>query len=249
MTELRWLDPSEGPQGLPHPEHALKEPNGLLAAGGALAPDWLLTSYRRGIFPWYEHGQPILWWSPDPRAVLEPRSLRISRSLRRRLNRDDFEVTADRGFAAVIDACAAPRRYTESTWITDAMRHAFVELHELGWAHSFEAWQQRQLVGGLYGIVIGKVFFGESMFARETDASKVAFCHAIRFLSTCGIELIDCQLPSRHLTSLGASSLPRSAFLARLTRLTEPPGSPRSYAASFDAFRSRRPPQKGENST
>lgn len=233
MTELRWLDPAEGPESLPDPACALTEPNGLLAAGGSLRPDWLLASYRRGIFPWFESGQPILWWSPDPRTVLYPGQLRVTRSLRRRLRRREFDVTADRDFAGVIRACAEPRRYADSTWITEDMIEAYSELHRRGSAHSFEAWAGAELVGGLYGITIGRVFFGESMFARVTDASKVAFWHAIRFLSACGIELIDCQLPSGHLTSLGATSLPRKEFLALLARLTEPAGTPGSYSENF----------------
>lgn len=235
MTELRWLNAADGPECLPDPAEALAEPNGLLAAGGSLEPDWLLAGYRRGIFPWYERGQPILWWSPDPRTVLWPEALRVSRSLAKRLRRGDLEITADKDFRGVIGACAEPRRYTDSTWITPAMLEAYATLHDLGWAHSFEAWQDGQLAGGLYGIAIGRVFFGESMFARQTDASKVAFWHAVRFLEVRGFELIDCQLPSAHLTSLGATSLSRSQFLSKLAALTAAPGAPMPWDEAFAA--------------
>jgi leucyl/phenylalanyl-tRNA--protein transferase len=233
MTGLRWLAVGDGPESLPDPKRALREPNGLLAAGGSLAPDWLLASYRKGIFPWFEAGQPILWWSPDPRTVLFPDSLRVSRSLAKRLRRNEFVITAGRDFAAVISACSKPRRYTNATWITPQMQSAYVRLHEAGWAHSFESWQEGALVGGLYGIAIGTVFFGESMFAAATDASKVAFWHAVRFLKAEGIELIDCQLPSAHLSTLGAISMPRHEFLDQVLRLTAAPGVPGSWSGTF----------------
>ena len=234
-TELRWLSKAGGPESLPDPENALTEPNGLLAAGGSLDPEWLLASYRRGIFPWFEARQPILWWSPDPRTVLEPARLKVSRSLAKRVRQRRFEIRADTGFAAVIDGCAGPRRYTSATWITPAMRAAYVTLHRLGWAHSFEAWSGDTLVGGLYGVAIGRVFFGESMFARETDASKVAFWHAVRFLEAEGCELIDCQLPTAHLEQFGATGISRREFLARLRELVEPAGAPGSWTSTFAA--------------
>lgn len=239
MTELKWLSAASGPESLPDPAEALTEPNGLLAAGGSLEPDWLLASYKRGIFPWFEAGQPILWWSPNPRTVLAPHDFRLSRSFRKRLRRGEFRVTADRDFAGVISACAAPRRYTDSTWITPAMQSAYTRLHQLGWAHSFEAWSDQTLAGGLYGIAIGKVFFGESMFARYTDASKVAFWHALQFLIWRGFELVDCQLPSAHLTRLGATTRSRPAFLAALERLTDPAGTPGAYTDAFEAYLQR----------
>ena len=235
MTELRWISAADGPDALPHPAQALAEPNGLLAAGGSLEPEWLLAAYRRGIFPWFEAGQPILWWSPDPRTVLYPSDFKLSRSLRKRIRSGTFTVTADRAFDDVIAACAAPRRYTDATWITPPMAHAYSRLAALGYAHSFESWAGERLVGGLYGIAIGRVFFGESMFALESDASKVAFFHTIRFLSERGFELIDCQLPSAHLTRLGATAVPRSEFLAALERLCEPPGTPGAWTADFSA--------------
>ena len=233
MSELKWLSAADGPGSLPDPAFALDEPNGLLAAGGSLDLDWLIESYRRGIFPWFETGQPILWWSPNPRTVLFPGDLKISRSLRKRLRRGEFEVTADRDFGGVIDACAEPRRYSDATWITTDMSAAYRRLHAAGWAHSFEAWQDGALAGGLYGVAIGRVFFGESMFARQTDASKIALTYAHAFLLERNYGLIDCQLPSAHLSRLGASSLPRTEFLALLGKLTDPVGEPGSWDREF----------------
>jgi len=235
MSELRWLSATDGPESLPDPTEAMTEPNGLLAAGGSLDPDWLLASYRRGIFPWFETGQPILWWSPDPRTVLRPDELKVSRSLKKRLRGGGFRLTADHDFAGVISACAQPRRYTDETWITPPMLEAYSRLHELGWAHSFEAWADGKLAGGLYGIAIGKVFFGESMFARQSDASKVALWHALRFLSLQKFQMIDCQLPSAHLSHLGATSMPRSEFLSQLERLTQGAGTPGVFCDAFAA--------------
>lgn len=226
MTNIRWLAATDGPETLPAPGYALRHPNGLLAAGGSLRPEWLLEAYRHGIFPWYEDGQPILWWCPNPRAILRPAELKVSRSLRRTAARGRFAVTADTAFDAVVDACAQPRRYTDATWITAEMAAAYKHMHALGWAHSFETWEAERLVGGLYGIAIGRVFFGESMFARERDASKVAFVRAVTFLQARGVALIDCQIASAHLTSLGATSMSRDAFLEALTALCEPPGEP-----------------------
>ena len=236
MNLVRRLAPSDGPDALPEPSRALDEPNGLLAMGGSLQPDWLLASYSNGIFPWYEEGQPILWWSPDPRAVLWPDDLKISRSLRRTLSKALFEVTADGAFDAVIDACAEPRGYDDATWITSDMAAAYKRFHALGWAHSFESWQDGDLAGGLYGIRIGRMFFGESMFARATDASKVALASAVPYLRARGVALIDCQTPSEHLTRLGATSMPRTEFLRYLKRYREPAGSPGSWRQDFAAF-------------
>lgn len=241
MTELSWLSAADGPESLPDPAAALAEPNGLLAAGGSLAPDWLLASYRRGIFPWFEAGQPILWWSPDPRTVLVPEELKVSRSLKRRIRRGEYTVTADTDFAGVISGCAEPRRYTSTTWIVPAMRDAYTRLHMLGFAHSFEAWSSEGLAGGLYGVAIGKVFFGESMFARRTDASKVALWHAVQFLIRGGFELIDCQLPSAHLSSLGAKSRPRKDFLPLLRELTEADAPRGAWTEAFRLCNNSRP--------
>jgi leucyl/phenylalanyl-tRNA--protein transferase len=195
-------------------------PEGLLAVGGDLSSERLLAAYRHGIFPWYNPGQPILWWSPDPRAVLYPEKLKISRSLRQTLKRGQLRVTFDTCFREVMLACAAPRAQypVGGTWINDAMVEAYARLHAMGYAHSIETWHANRLVGGLYGVALGGVFFGESMFARETDASKVALVALVNKLREWGFVLIDCQIPSAHLTSLGAEEIARSAFLTELER-------------------------------
>jgi len=218
MAELRWLEPTDPPEAFPSPVRALRDPDGLLAAGGDLSAERLMAAYQRGIFPWFNEGQPILWWSPDPRAVLIPSELRISRSLRRTLNRDHLRVTVDQAFEAVIANCAESRAIT-GTWITPEMREAYLELHELGHAHSVETWQGANLVGGLYGVGIGRTFAGESMFSTVSDASKVALVRLVRHCEALGVELIDCQLPTAHLESLGSRSLPRAEFLGRLADL------------------------------
>ena len=197
----------------PPPELASRE--GLLAIGGDLRPERLLEAYRQGIFPWYSEGQPILWWSPDPRAVLFPADIRVSRSLRKTLRSGRFRVTFDENFRGVVTACAGPRpQYPEGgTWITGAMHEAYSVLHRRGHAHSVEIWHEQALVGGLYGVTLGGAFFGESMFSRETDASKVALVYLARQLERWNYALIDCQLPSDHLIRLGAKSLARRDFL------------------------------------
>lgn len=210
------VNPDAGEFHFPPVQHASRE--GLLAVGGDLRPGRLLAAYRNGIFPWYNDGQPILWWSPDPRAVLLPAQLRISRSLRKTLRSGEFRVTIDEGFDDVIRACAGPRsKYPNGgTWITGAMHDAYVELYRLGHAHSFETRRDGRLVGGLYGVALGAVFFGESMFSRESDASKVALVYAVRQLQRWGYTLIDCQLPSAHLERMGAQAIPRVDYLALL---------------------------------
>lgn len=208
--QLTLLNP--GHVEFPPTSLALQDPNGLLAVGGDLTSEWLLAAYRRGIFPWYSDDQPILWWSPSPRCVVFPREFRIGRSLRKVLRRGHFAVTLDRAFPEVIEACRAPRRDDSGTWITDEMRDAYVEMHRQGHAHSVEVWREGRLVGGLYGIAVGRVFFGESMFHRETDASKVAFVHLVRQLELWGCSLIDCQVTNPHLMSLGAVEVPREDF-------------------------------------
>jgi leucyl/phenylalanyl-tRNA--protein transferase len=220
MGSLCWLSRDGRVDAFPPVDEALREPNGLLAAGGDLTPERLLAAYKKGIFPWYQDGQPILWWSPDPRAVLKPAELKISRSLRRSMTKRGYEFRVNSGFAKVVAACAEPRRYGGGTWITAEMAEAYQRLHALGWAHSFETWTEGRLVGGLYGVAIGRVFFGESMFTRVTDASKVALVNAVEFLSARGIELVDCQVASAHVKSLGAVDIPRSEFLALLRTLT-----------------------------
>jgi leucyl/phenylalanyl-tRNA--protein transferase len=200
----------------PNVELALQEPDGLLAVGGDLSEDRLLLAYRSGIFPWYGPGQPILWWSPDPRLVLFPSRLRVSRSLAKTIRKATFSITLDQVFAAVISACAEPRPGQAGTWITPEMMAAYQDLHAAGYAHSVECWQEGRLVGGLYGVAIGRIFFGESMFARSTDASKVAFVGLVRQLSRWGFSLVDCQVHTTHLASLGAETIPRSKFIRTL---------------------------------
>ena len=221
---LPWLAPGDSPAALPEPGEALAEPNGLLAVGGALTPEWLLGAYRRGIFPWFSRGQPILWWSPDPRCVFWPRDFRPSRSLAKSIRNGGFELRFDSDFAGVLEGCAAPRAAGDGTWITASMRRAYLELHRRGAAHSYEAWHDGRLVGGLYGVRVGALFYGESMFARVRDASKVALACLMRDARASGIELIDCQVPSAHLLSLGAVLLPRREFLAQVACLTAQPG-------------------------
>ncbi len=223
---LPRLDPEDPQAPFPDQRRALREPDGLLAFGGDLSPARLVRAYRNGIFPWYSAGQPILWWSPDPRAVLFPERLHISRSLHKTLRRGVFRVTLDRAFDAVVEACAEPRPQQEGTWITSGMRAAYGRLHRLGIAHSAEAWQDGELVGGLYGVALGRVFFGESMFSRRTDASKVALCHLVATLRAWGYGLIDAQIPSPHLARLGVETLPRAEFLALLERWCALPGRP-----------------------
>ncbi|MFD1216645.1 leucyl/phenylalanyl-tRNA--protein transferase [Microbulbifer celer] len=218
---LTLLDPLQ--VEFPDTSRALADPDGLLAVGGDLTPEWLLAAYRRGIFPWFSDDQPVLWWSPDPRCVVIPTELPVSRSLRKRIRRGTYSVTCDRAFEAVIDACAAPRADGPGTWITDEMREAYITMHALGFAHSVEVWQDDVLVGGLYGLAIGRVFFGESMFHRATDASKVAFVHLVRQLADWGCELVDCQVSNPHLLSLGAIEISRSEFERRLAAGVEMP--------------------------
>lgn len=200
----------------PPPE--LAENGGLLAIGGDLSTPRLLLAYSMGIFPWFNEGDPILWWSPDPRCILEPAELKVSRSLAKVLRRQEFTVTCDQAFAGVIDACAEVRRQEEGTWITTGMRQAYLRLHRLGYAHSVEVWREGELAGGLYGICLGRCFFGESMFHRVANASKVAFAELARRLNSRRFELIDCQLPTPHLATLGAHTIPREEFLHRLRR-------------------------------
>lgn len=196
----------------------LASPEGLLAVGGDLRAERLLEAYRHGIFPWYNPGQPILWWSPDPRAVLSPAKLRVARSLRKTLRQKKFAVTLDTAFREVIEHCARPRSKTPGggTWITPEMIEAYCVMHERGYAHSVEAWREGELVGGLYGVALGQAFFGESMFSRQTDASKVAFVHLVRQLAVWGHTLIDCQMSTQHLFSLGAEEIRRREFMQRL---------------------------------
>ncbi len=190
--------------------------DGLLALGGDLSPNRLISAYKKGIFPWYNPGEPILWWSPDPRCVLLPKQYKPSRSLKRSIRKNQFKFTFDQAFEHVIDQCAAPREKESGTWITRDMRDAYTSLHKLGHAHSIETWKDDVLVGGLYGIALGRVFFGESMFSRVSDASKAALYYLVTSLIDRGYQLIDCQITSPHLLSLGAIEISRTEFLKRL---------------------------------
>lgn len=204
-------------------------PNGLLAAGGDLSPARILAAYRRGIFPWYSAGEPILWWSPDPRMVLLPDGIRIRPSFAKVLRNRPYEIRIDTAFAEVIAACAAPRRDQPGTWIVPEMQAAYTTLHQLGHAHSIETWIDGQLAGGLYGMAIGRAFFGESMFSRHNDASKIALAHLCVLLQSKGFGIIDCQMETAHLASLGASPIPRDVFAARLGELTPDGPAPQSW--------------------
>ena len=205
---------------------ALQVPNGLLAAGGDLTPERLLAAYREGVFPWFGDEDPILWWSPDPRMVLYTNEVHVSRSLNKVIKTNRFRVTLDQAFREVIKGCAAARRDNEGTWITQAMEEAYVRLAELGHAHSVEAWEGDTLVGGLYGVALGRMFFGESMFTRVTDASKVSLVTLARQLERWTMPLIDCQMSTPHLASLGARDVPRTDFLAEVRYLVQQPAVP-----------------------
>ncbi|MDZ4251503.1 MAG: leucyl/phenylalanyl-tRNA--protein transferase [Sulfuritalea sp.] len=222
---------------------ALTEPNGLLAAGGDLSPQRLLAAYRRGIFPWFSAGEPLLWWSPDPRMVLFPEELKISRSLAKTLRNADYQVRLDTAFGDVIRACARkPREGQSGTWITREMQQAYRELHRLGYAHSVETWVDGKLAGGLYGIAIGRAFYGESMFADARDASKIALAHLCAYLKLRGFGIIDCQMETRHLASLGARPIPRCDFAARLEALCAHGDAPGPWpAAAIDGHFRQRP--------
>jgi leucyl/phenylalanyl-tRNA--protein transferase len=211
-----WLSPDDPVEIFPPVAAALREPNGLLAAGGDLSPERLLGAYRQGIFPWYDEGQPLLWWSPDPRCILQSGDYYVSRRLRRELRRSPAEVRINTAFRDVIRACAGPRRSQQGTWITADMMSAFEHLHDLGWAHSIEIWREEKLSGGLYGLGIGRMFFGESMFSITSNASKIALLVLAQMLDSGKLELVDCQMVSQHLMSLGASVIPREDFVARL---------------------------------
>lgn len=212
MKTITWLSPTDPPDHFPPPERALDDPAGLLAAGGDLSTPRLLAAYQRGIFPWYSQGQPVLWWSPDPRAVLMPGEFRLTRSLAKTLRNRGFDARFDHDFQGVLDGCAAPRAHSPGTWLLPEMRAAYLELHHLGHAHSFETWLQDKLVGGLYGIRLGNVFFGESMFSLERDASKAALARLVQYCQAQGVVVIDCQLPSRHLQSMGSRLISRTQF-------------------------------------
>jgi leucyl/phenylalanyl-tRNA---protein transferase len=217
---IPWLEPDGD---FPPVERALRRPNGLLAAGGDLSPERLLRAYRCGIFPWYSAGEPILWWSPDPRMILVPGELKISRSLAKTLRKPNFEACADTAFEQVMQACSEPRAHQRGTWISDEMKQAYARLHRLGVAHSVETWRAGELIGGLYGVALGRMFFGESMFSRATDASKIALVHLVRQLQAWGFGLIDCQMNTPLLASFGAREIPRAQFTRQVAELVKCP--------------------------
>lgn len=218
--ELTLLNPHNPQQSFPASHLAMTEPNGLLAVGGCLSPDRLLNAYKAGIFPWFNPDEPILWWTPDPRLVVAPSKVHISRSLKKTLQKNTFSVTYDLCFKDVMLACAHPRAYSHETWISKRVLNAYETLHRMGVAHSIEAWYENRLVGGLYGVAIGQVFYGESMFHTQTDASKVAFATLAQWLQAWDYQLIDCQVHTPHLASMGASEITREQFTALLQQLT-----------------------------
>ena len=222
-SRIVWLSPGDPIDAFPPLEAAMNEPDGLLAAGGDLGVERLLFAYRNGIFPWYDDGQPLLWWSPDPRCVLRSGDLHVSRRLRRTVRQSEAMIRFNHDFGQVIRACAAPRPSQPGTWITDDMITAFEQLHQEGWAHSIEVWENGELSGGVYGLAIGRVFFGESMFSRKPNASKMALLALMHYLQDGQFELLDCQVISSHLLSLGARLIPRTEFASALERLCDPP--------------------------
>ena len=230
--KLFWIPTGSAPDTFPTVERALREPDGLLAAGGDLSVDRLLNAYRRGIFPWYSDPQPILWWSPDPRCVIFPGKLHVSHSLRKTLRRDGYDVSIDTAFEEVVRACAGPRRNQpgSGTWITDAMQTAYLELHHLGYAHSVEVRMDDELAGGVYGVALGRAFFGESMFSQRPNASKIALAWLSAKLSEWGYELFDCQVHSAHLARLGAVLIPRAEFIRRLQHAVPESGHSLAWA-------------------
>jgi len=230
---IPWLQAGDP---FPAVARALEEPNGLLAAGADLSVPRLVQAYENGIFPWYSEGQPVLWWSPDPRMVLFPPELKIPRSLRKRLARDDYEVRADTAFDEVIRACAAPRPGQDGTWITEEVAAAYARLHRAGHAHSVETWIDGELAGGLYGVALGRMYYGESMFALRPDASKIALVHLVRQLERWDCGMIDCQMKTAHLARFGAREIPRTAFMRKLGELVNYPRHVRKWRLDDDLF-------------
>ena len=228
---ISWLGVDDP---FPPVHDALRDPNGLLAAGADLSLARLLDAYARGIFPWYGEGDPLLWWSPDPRMVLWLGEFHVSRSLRRVLSSRRFRVTLDTAFGAVMDGCAEPRDEDAGTWITSEMTAAYVRLAEAGHGHSVEVWEGDELVGGLYGVALGRMFYGESMFSRRADASKVALATLVAQLQRWGFELVDCQMSTSHLASLGAREVPRTEFVRHVARLTAQPAVPSPWKLDGD---------------
>jgi leucyl/phenylalanyl-tRNA--protein transferase len=228
---IRWLRAGDP---FPSLSQALAEPNGLLAAGGELSAVRLVDAYRKGIFPWFSHGEPILWWSPDPRMVLLPHEVKVSRSLQKVLRNRTYEVRADADFRQVIAGCAAPRAAQDGTWLGAEMIDAYCELHDNGLAHSIETWVDGELAGGLYGVAIGRMFYGESMFTRMPDASKIALVHLARQLQRWNFGMIDCQMHTRHLAAFGAREIPRAEFSCKLQDLVNCPHLPGKWILDRD---------------
>jgi len=238
MISLAWLDP-DNPQTFPAVESALQEPAGLLAAGGDLSPERLIAAYQRGIFPWFSEDEPILWWSPDPRFVLYPDELKVSRSLSKNIRNDVYQVTMDTAFEQVIAECSQlPRKNQAGTWITQEMQQAYIELHRRGHAHSVELWMDQQLVGGIYGIHSGHAFCGESMFSKASNASKIALFYLCQFLQHHQFKLIDSQVYTEHLQSLGARMIDRESYIKTL-QLADPVKMPDNWSASFEDYLGR----------
>ncbi len=225
------LEPSDP---FPPVEHALDEPNGLLAAGGGLNEARLLEAYSRGIFPWFGDGDPVLWWSPDPRVVLPTDAVHVSRSLARRLRKKDYRLTLDHAFGDVLHGCAAPRAGERGTWITSSMKRAYHRLHRAGHAHSIEVWMDDELAGGLYGVALGRMFYGESMFSRRADGSKIALVALAAQLARWQFPLIDCQMATSHLARLGSREMPRPEFVRRVARLVQEPAPPLPWRLDAD---------------
>lgn len=223
-VRLHWLDPHDPEQRFPPLHLAMREPNGLLAIGGDLSLTRLIRAYSQGIFPWYNPDEPILWWSPDPRAILVPEHLKVSRSMAKRLKKNDYAVTLDAAYAQVLDGCAAPRGPGQGTWLGADMKAAYQQMYRHGYSHSLEVWREGRLIGGLYGVSVGRMFFGESMFSRQTDASKIGFYWLCRQLQTWRFKLIDCQIASAHLRTLGAVEISRERFARALHDAASMPG-------------------------
>ena len=202
----------------PPVSEALDQPNGLLAFGGKLDSPTLLTAYQQGIFPWFNNGEPVLWWSPNPRMVINPEAIHISRSMKKELHRHTYQITIDEVFAGVMHQCRILREKAEGTWITDEMEEAYNRLHAEGYAHSVEVWEGKALVGGIYGLAMDQMFFGESMFSKKSNTSKLAIIYLCRFLADQGIRLLDCQVPNPHLESLGGICMPRDVFIKYLKK-------------------------------
>lgn len=212
-NKLYWVKDNLLATGFPKVDQALRDPDGLLAIGGDLSTERLLDAYQRGIFPWFNAGQPILWWSPDPRCVLDPAEIKISRSLAKRLRKNEYTVTYNQAFRDVLEGCAAARKGIDDTWITNEVKFSYINLFKQGYAHSVECWQEDKLIGGLYGLALGKIFFGESMFSRKTDASKIALVHLAKQLQEKKFRIIDCQVHSKHLQTMGARPVHRDMFI------------------------------------